>query len=190
MFARFNKMGKVYLITGDGAGKTTGALGLALRSLGHGHKVVIIQFMKFWKDTGEYKFQKRINSYKVYQFGHPGWLRLSRSEAKFGSQRFKVHTAEDIDRQFALKGLQKAEEVLKKEKPNLLVLDEICLAVHSGLLRIDEVLRVLKKIPTKTNVVLTGRKAPRELKKRADFVNIIVATKFPQNISAQKGIQY
>lgn len=181
----------VYIITGDGAGKTTSSLGMAMRSLGHGHKVVMIQWMKHWKNTGEYKIQRVLGkNYRVYQFGYPGWLKLSKSDAKFGSHKYKVHSAENIDREYALRGLRKAEEVVKKEKPHLLILDEICLAVASGLVTSDEVLQLLDKIPKKMDVVLTGRHAPRKLIKRADFVNEVVAKKYSSRQRAKKGIQY
>lgn len=183
-------MGLVYLFTGSGAGKTTNALGLALRSIGHSHKVVVIQFMKFWKKTGEYKAQRKLPSYKLYQFGKPGWLKISPSKAKFGKKKFKVRTPADIDRKHALKGLRKAEEIMKKEKPNLLVLDEINLAVHSRLLKTEEVLSLLKKIPKKTTIVMTGRKAPKKLTERADYVDVITATKRPKVSKVTKGIQY
>ena len=64
----------IYLYTGEGAGKTTNALGLALRSVGHKHKVIIIQFLKWWKNTGEFKIaRKLVPYYRIYQFGRRGW---------------------------------------------------------------------------------------------------------------------
>ncbi len=184
-------MGSVYLFTGSGAGKTTNALGLALRSVGHNHHVVIIQFMKWWKNVGEYKVQKKLKPYyKIYQFGRPGWLKISKGAAKFGKHKFAVRKIQDLDRKYALLGLKKAKEVLRKEKPNLLVLDEVNLATHCQLLKIKEVLALLKKIPKKTTVVMTGRKAPKAFLKRAEYVDVIFATKFPQKVLAVKGIQY
>jgi cob(I)alamin adenosyltransferase len=172
-------MGHVYLYTGMGAGKTTNALGLALRSMGHGHKVVIIQFMKWWKNTGEYKIAEKLGAlkknYKIYMFGRPGWIGL------------KKLTEED--RELAKRGLVFAEKILKK-KPHLLVLDEINLALHCKLLDIKDVLRLLKRIPHRTNVVLTGRNAPPELIARADFVNVIKDVKHPKKLVAVPGIQY
>jgi cob(I)alamin adenosyltransferase len=184
-------MGKIYVITGDGAGKTTSALGLAMRSIGHNHRVVMIQFMKFWKKTGEYKIQDKLkNYYKVYQFGRETWLRLSKEEKpEFAHKKFHTENPEEIDRDCALCGLQKARMVLK-EKPDLLILDEICLAAHSGLLREKEVLDFLGEIPEKTTVVLTGRGASKGLIERADFVNTINPTKYPDVFDAKEGIQF
>lgn len=170
-------MGLIYLYTGLGGGKTTNALGLALRSLGHGHKVVIIQFMKWWKNIGEYKIKKKLGkNYEIYQFGRRGWIGLK--------------NLTDKDKILAKKGLEFARKVMKEKKPNLLVLDEINLAIYCKLLDIKEVLELLDEIPEKTNVVLTGRYAPKKLIDRADFANEIKIIKYPSKIPSQKGIQY
>jgi cob(I)alamin adenosyltransferase len=183
-------MGKIYLFTGDGAGKTTAALGLAMRSIGHNHKVIMIQFMKFWKKTGEYKIQEKLKPYfEVYQFGREAWLKLSEDKAEFAHKKFHTENLEEIDRDCALCGLQKAKMVLK-EKPDLLILDEICLAVHSNLLKEKEVLGLLDEIPEKTTVVLTGRGSTKGLIERADFVNTVSPTKYPDDAVSEEGIQY
>ncbi len=170
-------MGMVYLYTGTGAGKTTNALGLALRSIGHGHKVVIIQFLKWWKKTGEYKIRKKLEPYyEIHLFGRKGW------------EGFK--NLDERDKKLAEKGLEFARKVLEEKKPDLLILDEINLAVHWNLLDVDEVIEVLDNIPKKTDVVLTGRYAPKKLIDRADFVNEIIDVKHPKKITAKKGIQY
>lgn len=77
-----------------------------------------------------------------------------------------------------------------EDKPLLLILDEICLAVHSGLLSVGEVLDFLKKIPAETNIVMTGRYAPKELIDTADFVNEIVDKKSPDKFVSTEGMQY
>jgi len=170
-------VGYIYLYAGDGGGKTTNALGLALRSLGHGHKVVIIQFMKWWKNTGEYKIRKKLSpNYEIYQFGRRGWHGLN----NLGEE----------DRRLAEKGLKFAEKVVKEKRPHLLVLDELNLALHCKLLDPNNVLTFLSKIPKKTDVVLTGRYAPKELLERADFVNEVKDIKHPKEIPTTKGIQY
>lgn len=170
-------MGYIYLYTGDGGGKTTNALGLALRSLGHGHKVVIIQFLKWWKNTGEFKIRKKLGpNYEIYQFGRRGWHGLG--------------TLGEEDKKLAEKGLKFAEKVIKEKKPHLLVLDELNLALHCRLLDSNKVLTFLSKIPKKTDVVLTGRYAPKELLERADFVNEVRDIKHPEEIPTTRGIQY
>lgn len=170
-------MGYVYLYTGMGAGKTTNALGLALRSVGHKRKVVIIQFLKWWKNTGEYKIRKMLAPYyEIYQFGRKGWHGLS----NLGEE----------DKELAHKALKFAEKIVKQKKPRLLVLDEVNLALHCKLLTVKEVLKFLDKMPKKTDVVLTGRFAPIELVKRAEFVNEIIAIKYPKEMVTTRGIQY
>ena len=186
-------MGYVYLYTGTGAGKTTNALGLALRAIGHKQRVVIIQFMKWWKNIGEYKIKNKLKPYyEIYQFGRPGWLKIdgSGNEIKYRGMRFKVRTIEELDKKLAKKGLEFAKKIMEKKKPHLLVLDEINLAVHSNLLKVEEVLELLKNIPKRTTIVLTGRYAPKELVERADFVNEIVEVKSPEKFVTTKGIQY
>jgi cob(I)alamin adenosyltransferase len=170
-------MGYIYLYTGTGAGKTTNALGLALRSVGHKRKVVIIQFLKWWKKTGEYKIRKMLSPYyEIYQFGRRGWHGLS----NLGEE----------DKKLAQKALKFAEKIVEEKKPHLLVLDEINLALYCKLLEVKDVLELLDKISKKTDVVLTGRFAPKELLERADFVNEIVDIKSPKEMVTTKGIQY
>jgi len=160
-----------------GAGKTTNALGLALRSVGHKRKVIIIQFLKWWKNTGEYKIRKMLAPYyEIYQFGRKGWYGLS----NLGEE----------DKELAHKALRFAEKIVKEKKPHLLVLDEVNLALHCKLLDVKEVLKFLDEMPKKTDVVLTGRFAPIELVKRAEFVNEIIAIKYPKEMVTTKGIQY
>jgi cob(I)alamin adenosyltransferase len=169
----------IYLWTGNGWGKTTSALGVALRAIGHGHKVIIIQFMKGRKWTGEYKIRIRLKpNYEIYQFGKKDFVNLKKPSKK--------------DRQLAIKGLEFAKEAVKR-KPNLLILDEINLAVKIGLLDIDDVLEFLDRVPKGITVYLTGRYAPKKLMARADYVTEIKAVKHPQiNVKekAKKGIDY
>jgi len=170
-------MGHIYIFTGTGAGKTTNALGLALRSIGHKHKVVVIQFMKYWKNTGEVQVQKMLEPYyEIYQFGRKGWVGLG--------------TLGDEDKKLAEKGLRFAEKIVKEKKPDLLILDEINLALYCQLLDLNDVLRFLDKIKNEIDIVLTGRFAPKELVERADFVNEIQDVKSPKTMVTTEGIQY
>ena len=169
--------GQVYLYTGTGGGKTTNALGLALRCVGHGLKVIIIQFMKWWKNIGEYKIKDRLAPYyEIYQFGREGWIGLN--------------NLTDEDKRLAKEGLEFARKIVREKRPHLLVLDEINLAVYCKLLDVKEVLKFLDEIPEETHVVLTGRFAVKELIERADIVNEIVEIKAPEKPPIVKGIQY
>jgi cob(I)alamin adenosyltransferase len=150
---------------------------LTLRSVGHKRKVIVIQFLKWWKNTGEYKIRKMLAPYyEIYQFGRKGWRGLN--------------NLSEEDKKLACKALRFAEKIVKEKKPHLLVLDEINLALHCQLLDVKEVLKFLDKIPKKTDVVLTGRFAPKELMNRAEFVNEIVDVKHPKEMVTTKGIQY
>lgn len=183
----------IYLYTGTGGGKTTNALGLALRSVGHGRKVVIVQFLKWWKKTGEYKIAEKLKPfYEIYQFGRAGWFELEgdRKTYKFGDMSFTVNSLEELDKKLAQEGLEFAKKCIKEKKPDLLVLDEINLALHWKLLDVKEVVEFLKSIPKNIDIVLTGRYAQQELIDASDFVNEVSSLKQPPTVPATEGIQY
>lgn len=171
------KKATVYLWTGHGWGKSTSAFGVALRCVGHGLKVVIVQFMKGRKDKiGEYRARKKLGKkYEIKQFGREGWVDIKKPSEK--------------DKELARKGLEYAEKAAKR-KPFLLVLDEINLAVAIGLLEEKEILKFLNKINPKIHIYLTGRNATKGLRKRADFVNEIISKKGPKKLVGEKGIDY
>lgn len=171
------KMGKIYLWTGNGWGKTTSAIGAAIRTVGHGYKVTILQFMKGrGEQIGEYRIRKKLGAkYEIHQFGRKGWVNLKKPSKK--------------DKEIAQKGLEFAYRALQKQ-PFMLILDEINLAVRIGLLKEKEVIKFLDSIPKKTTVYLTGRNATPGLKKRADYVNEIRMMKGPKKVKGEKGIDY
>lgn len=165
----------IHLYTGHGGGKTTSALGVAMRALGQGKKVVMVQFMKGRTDVGEFKIQKKIKNFKVYQFGRKVCIKpISRPIKK--------------DYELAEKGLKFVEKVLK-QKLFLLILDEINLAAKIGLLNKKDVLKVLKKKSKKTNIILTGRYAPKGFIKISDIVTVFEDRKRIKR-KAEKGIEY
>lgn len=166
----------IYLYTGEGGGKTTAALGLALRAVGQGQKVIVIQFMKGRKNIGEWKIAKRLKpNYEIHQFGRKGWV--------------NVYKPSKQDIKLAQNGLEFAKLCVKR-KPDIFILDEINLAVGAKLLKEKEVLALLKNIPKKITVVMTGRWAPKSFERIADFVNEVKDIKYPKRIPAIKGIQY
>jgi len=172
------RRGLVHLYTGEGEGKSITAFGLALRAVGHGYKVIIIQFMKGRKDIGEFKIRKRLSpEYEIYQFGRKEFVDLKKPEP--------------VDYELAEKGLAFARKALQ-QKPRLLILDEINLAVGIGLLKLEDVIEFLEDIPESTVVVLTGRKAPKELIDHADLVTEMREIKHPmkRGVSARRGIEY
>jgi cob(I)alamin adenosyltransferase len=184
-------MGYVYLYYGTGGGKTANALGLALRSVGHGKSVVIIQFFKWRSDIGECLIKDRLAPYyEIYQFGREAWLGEEDKTAEFAGEKFTVECVKKHDKKLAKKALDFATKIMQDKKPHLLVLDEITLAAYWKLLNIKDVLKLLDNVPEETTVVMTGRLAPKDLVDKADFVNLVQLIKMPKDFKLTKGIQY
>jgi cob(I)alamin adenosyltransferase len=172
------KKGFIHVLTGNGGGKTTSALGVSMRSIGQGHRVVVVQFMKGRKDIGEFKIQKKLgDKYNVYQFGTRKFVDLKRP------------SKQDIILANEALGFAR-EEVLEKDPPHLLILDEINLAAAIGLIDTDKVIAMLKGVPKGVDVYLTGRRAPREFMAFADYVTSVEDKKRVKLISARRGIDY
>ena len=171
------KRGLVYVFTGSGEGKTTAALGLGLRALGHGKTVVVIQFMKGRKYVGEYQIQRELKNYEVYQFGKEQFVDLKHPDAK--------------DRQLAQDGLEFAIEIIKK-RPDVLILDEINLVASIGLVKVKDVLYLIKSVPKNMVLILTGRNVPKAIVRVADIVSEVKNIKhiFDYGAFAKKGQQY
>jgi cob(I)alamin adenosyltransferase len=184
-------MGYVYLYTGTGGGKTANALGLALRTVGHGKKAVIIQFCKFRTDIGEHLIKQKLGAlYEIHAFGRDVWLGKEATTAEFAGEKFKIEAVSALDRELAEVGLSFAAKVMREQKPTLLVLDEVNLAADWKILDPKKVLAVLKHVPKETSIVMTGRNAPQEFIDRADFVNVIQEVKMPKKFELTAGIQY
>jgi cob(I)alamin adenosyltransferase len=184
------RMGYVYLYFGTGGGKTANALGLALRTVGHEKRVVIIQFLKWRKDTGENLIQDKLKPlYEIYQFGREVWLGKEDKTEEYAGEKFIIENMKHVDRQLAEKALDFARRVVKS-KPHLLVLDEVNLAAYWGLVKVKDVLDLLDNVPAETTVVMTGRLAPKELVDRAEFVNVVQEVKMPKQFELTEGIQY
>lgn len=174
------KKGDYYLIeviTGSGGGKTTGALGLTLRAVGHEKKVIIIQFMKGRKNIGEYKIMQKLKPYyEIHQFGSKEFVNLEKPS--------------DKDKELAEKALEFAKKSVKR-KPFMLILDELCLANSVGLLKTKEIVEFLKSIPKSIHTVITGRNASKALLDLADIkVKITDLTNPEKRMPAKKGITY
>lgn len=170
--------GMVYLYTGEGEGKTTNAFGLALGAVGHGYRVVIVQFLKGRKYIGEYKIKDRLApEYEIRQFGREEFI--------------DFRNPEPLDYELAERGLEFARKALKG-KPRLLIMDEINLATRFGIVKTGDVLKLLEEIPEETTVVLTGRRAPAELVERADLVTEMKFVKHPfeKNVDGREGVEY
>jgi len=172
-----SKLGLIHVYTGHGQGKTIAALGLALRALGAGLKVCLIQFMK----TGQYseiKALKKFKKIKIFQFGRKNFVNL------------KKPAKADID--LAQRGLRKAEAITRTKNYDLIILDEINVAVKFGLIKLDQLVDLIKSKPKNVEFVLTGRFAHSKIIKIADYVSEMKLIKHPyyQGIKARKGIDY
>jgi cob(I)alamin adenosyltransferase len=170
--------GLVQVYTGNGKGKTSAAFGLALRATGRGLRVYIIQFIKGGFDYGELYAVRKITGLKLKAFGR----------GKFVSE--KQPDKEDID--LAEQALETAEKAVKSGKYDVIVLDEVNVALNLKLIRVENLLRLINGKPVETELVLTGRKAPKEILDAADLVTEMVEVKHPYNsgFKARKGIEY
>ena len=168
----------IQVYTGNGKGKTTAALGLILRAVGADKKVALIQFMKKGTTSETKALRKFKSQVALFQFGRKNFV-------------FKNKVSE-ADKKEAEKGLKKAREVLEGKKYDLIVLDEINVAVYFGLTKKEDVLELLSKWGKKIEIVLTGRKAPKEFIKIADLVTEMKEIKHPyrRGIIARRGIDY
>ena len=177
-----NKDGQVIINTGGGKGKTTAALGLALRSAGHGQKVLILQFIKdAWK-TGESKIMERLKPEIEME-------QLGRGFIKFVDG--KMHITQK-DRENAEASIQYAKEKINSGKYDMIILDEINNIIAYGLVDLQEVIDIIRERPKELDLVLTGRGAPDELIDIADTVSEIREIKhaYSKGIKAKKGIEY
>lgn len=168
--------GLVQVYTGDGKGKTTAALGLALRMAGQGGKVIIIQFLKGGSPGGEHRFIEKYRPFEIVKPNKGNALKQSLGELRPVTERT-----------FAL-----AQETVMHGGYDLVILDEILVAVSKGLLEPARVLDLIARKPPEVELVLTGRGAPHEIIERADLVTEMKAVKHPmeKGIKARPGIEY
>lgn len=166
----------IQVYTGNGKGKTTAALGLALRSAGNGHKVYIAQFCKGMR-YGELNIIKKIKNIKLEQFGRACFIKRSPTKE---------------DKELAAKGMAKAKEHLSKGIYRLIILDEINIALKLGLLELKDVKGLIKKFPKNAELVLTGRYAHPDIIKLADLVSEIKEVKhyFKKGVRCRRGIEF
>lgn len=169
-----DELGLVHVYTGDGKGKTTAALGMCARAVGHGYRALVVQFMKTSGTYGENFLS--LPGLKVIASGHDC---LVFSE--------KIAQA-DLDK--AAEGLGIAAQALRSGEYRIVVLDEVSVALKFGLVQLDEVIRAIEGRSPGVEVVLTGRYAPPELLEIADYVTEMRAVKHPyqKGITSRKGV--
>jgi len=170
---------RILIFTGDGKGKTTAALGTALRASGHGMRTLILQFMKADETVGELTGLKYLPGVEAIQMGR-GFVPSATDPA------FPEH------RQAACHGLEKATEALRSKRYDLIILDEICMAMDKGLITEDQIIELIEESGEASCLVLTGRGATNRLIAKADTVTEMRSLKhgLSEGITAQKGVEY
>jgi cob(I)alamin adenosyltransferase len=184
--------GLIHVYTGDGKGKTTAALGLALRAAGCGLCTYVCQFLK-GQEYGELEAVRWLAAgapdgsqrppITIERFGRPTFVHVSAD----GS-----NTADEEDVRLARAGLDAARRAMAGGRYDLVVLDEINVALYFRLLTVQEVLEVIDNKPEGLELVLTGRRVPDEILARADYVTEMREVRHPyqQGIKARKGIEF
>lgn len=175
--------GYIQVYTGNGKGKTTASLGLAMRALGRCWKVLIIMFTKGGDDYGELKAFRELapdiaNNLKIVQAGLDRIVYIDNQNAK--------------DREEILKGWNLAKKAIENDEYQLIILDEANIAIDLGIIDVDEVVDVLKNKPDNMEIVLTGRNAHPKIIEIAHLVSNIEPVKhyWDTGIAARKGIEY
>lgn len=173
-----SKQGLVMVITGNGKGKTTSAFGQAMRAIGQGYKVCMIQFMKGRKYGEVITIEKRLPELDYYQFGRDSFVNKDNPEQA------------DID--FARQGFEKAKEAVQSGKYNMVILDEINVVVFFNLIPEEELINLIENKPKDVDLVLTGRYATEKVKESADMVSEVTEIKHHYNagIKSRAGIEY
>ncbi len=165
----------IQVYTGNGKGKTTAAFGLALRAAGAGLNVYIAQFAK-GRICSEHRALKKIKNIKLEQFGRDFFMR---------------HKPQAIDMELARQGLEKIKKIISSKNYRVIILDEINIALKFRLVRLKDVLDLIKHTPESIELVLTGRYAPMQLIKAADLVSEIREVKhyYRRGFKARKGME-
>lgn len=170
--------GLLLMYTGNGKGKTTAALGLSLRALGHGQKVGFLQFMKGSKNYGEVKMAEKLNNFTLVQSGRDSFV--------------SYDNPDPIDVAMAHDGLNILTQWFEEDQFDLIVADELLVALGFKLVTVQEVLELLGKRPERLNLVLTGRYAPDEILALADTVTIMQEHRhaYQKGVAAKEGMEF
>ena len=170
----------IIIFTGNGKGKTTAAIGQAIRAIGQDKRVLMIQFIKKEGVSGEQKFIKKLKSpkFKIIATGK-GFVSMPGDKISFPAHK-----------KSAQNGLKLAKRAIKSKKWDLIILDEINVAVDLKLIKAVDVLKILK--PIEIDIIFTGRHTPKSFIKKADLVTEMKEIKHPfkKGIKAVKGIEY
>jgi cob(I)alamin adenosyltransferase len=169
--------GYIQVYTGNGKGKTTAALGLALRAAGAGKKVFIGQFVKGMSYAEIKIIKSALPAIVLKQYGRTCFIHQKPEQA-------------DIDA--ARRGLLEMSEIIRSEEFDIVVMDEVTIALHFGLFSTDELIGILKSKPFSTEIIITGRYAPEKIIELADLVTEMKEVKHYYNlgVEAREGIEF
>ncbi len=172
------KVGLIQVYTGEGKGKTTAALGQAVRAAGQGLRVCIVQFMKGWPHYGELPALAAIPAITIRQFGRAEFVNKASPDPQ------DIREAEE--------GLAYARQAMLSGQYDIIVLDEVNMALDFELIPLADVLRLCDEKPEHIELILTGRCAPPEIIRRADLVTEMRSLKHPydRGIQSRQGIEY
>lgn len=167
--------GLVQIYTGDGKGKTTAALGQALRAAGQGLRVTFIQFLKS-QVGGEHISTRKAGIFEIIQFGEGDLFKKTDDQLKKESEQ----------------AYELAEKSLTGGKYDMVILDEIFIANWRGLISLQQILTLIDEKPANVELILTGRKAPQEVIRRADLVTEMLMIKHPfsDGVPQRQGIEF
>jgi len=190
--------GLVEVYAGNGKGKTTCAMGLALRAAGHGFLVYVIQFMKGSSYTGElYSSQRLYPNLQIVQFGrscpYASLIKAGIAKCSGCGQCFAKGKSRIEDSEIAALAYEHAREIILSDEYDIVILDEINNAIGYNLVTVEQVLDLIKNKPQKMELVLTGRYfPPQEIIDAADLVTEMKQIKHPyeKGINSRRGIEY
>lgn len=167
--------GFIQVYTGNGKGKTTAALGLALRAVCSGRQVIMVQFMK-GMDYAELKAPEYLELFTIEQYG---------ADCLVGKEPL------ERDYDFAQKGLERLKQVLSSGAYDVVIADELNVTLSMGLIKIKDVLQAIQSRSPGTELVITGRYAPREIVDLADLVTVMTEVKhyYHSGVEAREGIE-
>jgi len=176
--AKDERIGTVQVYTGDGKGKTTAALGQALRAWGHGRRILVIQFMKGRINYGELEAARKMDGFDIVQVGRETFVSKEHPDL------------EDV--RLAREGWELLRERVASGAYDMIVADELNVAVDYGLVALEEVLELIRTKPPELELVLTGRCAHPEVIVLADLVSEVLEKKHPYRagLEAREGVEY
>jgi cob(I)alamin adenosyltransferase len=173
------KPAMIEVYTGDGKGKTTASLGLALRAVGHGFKVLMFQFLKGDTEYGEFKAAGFLPGFEIRQVGRDCFVNFA--------------SPDPVDAKMALEGWEAAKTAILSQKYDMVILDEINIAMGTGLLPTADVVHFLREIsPQPVEIILTGRMAPAEVVELADLVTEMKEIRhyFSKGVHSRNGVDH